>query len=191
MYVFGNPKKQGKRTDLITIRELVKKGVRLTDIVDSLEVINYQVLKGAQLLKSMYSVKRTDKPVVIWLYGSTGIGKTRFVYDKYTDIYSSGNGKWFDGYEQNNVILIDDYRCDYMKFHTLLKFIDRYPFTRELKGSTTQINSKYIIFTSPQNPLDMWNHRNDEDIKQLIRRIDFIINFDLIKAIQDYRKKID
>ncbi len=147
------------------------------------------MIKGAQLLKSIYSVKRTEKPIVIWIYGSTGIGKTRFVYDNFTDIYPSDNSKWFDGYEQNKVILIDDYRCDYIKFHTLLRFIDRYPFTRELKGSTIQINSKYIIFTSPKPPLLMWVNRTPEDIKQLIRRIDYIINFDLMVEIQNFGKK--
>ncbi len=190
-YIYGVSKNQGKRTDLAEIRELVKKGTKLTVIIDNIENLNYQNIKGAQLLKSIYSVKRKEKPIIIWLYGSTGIGKTRYVYDTYADIYTSGNGKWFDGYEQNNVILVDDYRCDYMKFHTLLRFIDRYPFTRELKGSTIHINSKFIIFTSPKNPLEMWEHRTAEDIKQLIRRIDYLIDYDLINEIQNYGKKID
>ncbi len=191
IYEYGKSKSQGKRTDLSDIRDLVKKGVKLTTIIDGIENLNYQNIKGAQLLKSIYSVKRTEKPNIIWLYGSTGIGKTRYVFDNFNDIYTSGNGKWFDGYEQNETILIDDYRCDYMKFHCLLRFIDRYPFTRELKGSTIQIKSKYIIFTSPKNPFDMWKHRTPEDIKQLIRRIDYVINMDLIKEIHNYGKKND
>ncbi len=179
----GTPNTMGKRTDLSVIKDMIKSGKKLTDILDTCDNLNYQNIKGAILLKSLYSIKRTTKPIIIWLYGSTGIGKSRYVYTKFQDIYSSCNSKWFDGYEQNNVILIDDYRRDYMKFHVLLKFLDRYPFTRELKGSTIQINSKYIIFTSPKNPVDTWKGRTNEDLNQLLRRIDIIINFDLRMSI--------
>ncbi len=179
----GTCSNQGCRTDLSKIKDLIKEGNKLSVIIDSLENLNYQQIRGAQLLKGIFSKKRNTKPIIMWLYGSTGMGKTRFVYDNYEDIYSADNGKWFDGYEQNNVILVDDYRRDFMKFHILLKFIDRYAFTREYKGGTLQIDSKYIIFTSPKHPYKVWRNRTSEDIEQLLRRIDIIVNFDLRNAI--------
>jgi len=176
--IVGTPREQGGRTDLNIIRDKVKSGVRLTEIVNQMERVNYQAVRMAQTLMTVYSIPRSTKPIVIWLYGATGKGKTRYVYDNYPDIYSKNISKWWDGYEQNETILIDDYRKDFSKFHELLKLIDRYPCQREIKGGTIQINSKYIIFTSPASPLKLWEHRRDEDMKQLKRRIDYIIDIE-------------
>ncbi len=181
---FGVPNFQGKRTDLSMVLDMIKQGKKPLEIIDSMENLNYQTIRGTQLLSAMYSPKRTTKPICIWKYGSTGSGKTRSVLARYDDVYISDNSKWWDGYEQNLVILVDDYRCDYMKFHLLLRLLDYAPFIREMKGSHIQINSKYIIFTSPHHPCVMWSHRTNEDIQQLMRRIDYIVNMDLLNEIK-------
>ncbi len=181
----GEKSKQGKRTDIADIRDMVKQGKPISEILSG-DNLNFQQIRCAQILQPIFAPKRSIKPIVIWIYGSTGIGKTKWVYDRFNidEIFKSHNSKWFDGYEQQKVLLIDDYRRDYIKFHLLLALLDRYPFTREIKGGTTQINSKYIIFTSPSSPFKMWNNRTGEDIAQLERRIDYILNYDLISKIQ-------
>ncbi len=181
----GTPKQQGKRTDIIKIKEAVKAGIRLTEIIDDMEEPNFQSIRVAQILKTVYSNPRDsdNPPEVIWLYGKTGTGKTRWVYEFYKDIYTKPNNKWWDGYEQQETILIDDYRKDFCKFHEMLTLLDRYPTTREIKGGTVHINSKYIIFTSPYSPRRIWENRTYEDLEQLMRRINRIIHFK--KAIKD------
>ncbi len=173
----GVPKTQGKRTDLDSIKEAVKNGEKLIDIIDNIESINFQKIRVAQILKTIYSQQRTEKPTVIWIYGKTGTGKTRWVYENHNDIYTKPNNKWWDGYEQQETILIDDYRKDFCKFHELLTLTDRYPTKREIKGGTIEINSKYIIFTAPHSPRQMWDGRTDEALNQLIRRIDKVYKF--------------
>jgi hypothetical protein len=178
----------GKRNDLHFVRDSVKNGIKTIDIIENDQFdLNYQSLKCLQLLKSIYSRPRMEKPTVLWFYGSTGCGKTKKVYDTFSDVYSKDESSWWCGYEQQKVILIDDYRCDFMKFHSLLKLLDRYPDQRQIKGSCVQINSSFIILTSPKHPYLMWNHRTEEDIRQLMRRIDGVINVDLLNGIRNVK----
>ncbi len=172
----GLKKQQGQRNDIKGIIADVKEGKKLVNIIEDLENPNYQQIKCAMTLKSIFSHPRTTKPQIWWIYGPTGTGKTRYVFDNHSDIYVKDMTKWWDGYDQQETILVDDYRRDFCKFHELLTLTDRYACRREFKGGSVQINSPNIIFTSPNSPLEMWEHRCEEDITQLTRRIDKIIH---------------
>lgn len=115
--------------------------------------------------------KATDPLEVHWLSGSTGTGKTRFAYALDPDAYVCMDFKWWDGYEGQKTIIIDDYRKDFCKFHELLTLLDRYPQRRQIKGGWVRLNHRSIIITSPQDALTTWMGRTEEDIKQLERRI--------------------
>jgi hypothetical protein len=64
-----------------------------------------------------------------------------------------------------------------MKFTDLLDLLDSYEYTCEIKGGFWQLNSKNIVITSNRHPKDIYK-LSDEDINQLIRRIDVIYDFD-------------
>ena len=81
-------------------------------------------------------------------------------------------GKWFEGYDGHKKVLIDDMRKDFMKFHELLRLLDRYPMRVEQKGTSRQFVANHIIITSAYNPAMLFETR--EDIHQLLRRIDNI-----------------
>ena len=70
-----------------------------------------------------------------------------------------------------------------MKFNHLLKLLDRYPFKAEVKGGSRWLDSKNIIITTNKHPKDTYN-LPEEDIKQLLRRIDLIERFSL-NPVQD------
>jgi hypothetical protein len=116
-----------------------------------------------------------DKPpTVIWLYGATGVGKSRYVHSLEDDLWvSMGTHRWWEGYSQQPAMLIDDMRCNYAPFNELLKIIDRYPYRAECKGGSVQVNSDRIYITSQFPPHKVYNRENrqDEDIRQLYRRI--------------------
>jgi len=75
--------------------------------------------------------QRDIKVIVLW--GDAGSGKTRFVYDnhKIEDIYklnvNSNGALWFDGYESQSVLLIDDFN-GWIQYRDLLTILDRYPY---------------------------------------------------------------
>ncbi len=73
------PNIQGARTDLARIRDRLKDGEKPFDIIDTTDTLNYQSLRGLELLAPLYQAKRTEKPLVIWVYGTTGLGKTRMI----------------------------------------------------------------------------------------------------------------
>ena len=139
-----------------------------------MKVNSYQLVKfGSELLK-YYEKKRDWVPNVKWYYGSTGTGKTKAAYDEYNgkDFWrSSKNLKWWEGYDAHENVLIDEFRADFCTFHELLEILDRYDYRVECKGGSRQLLAKNIIITSNKHPKDIFEHRCEEDIEQLMRRI--------------------
>lgn len=183
----GEPPEGGKRTDLAQIRDRLKSGEKPLDIIDSTDSLTFQSLRGLQILSSMYQTKRTTKPTVFWIYGSTGVGKTRLIHDTFSEIYQKDSTSWWQDYQQEKVVLIDDFRGD-IKYNELLKILDRYAYRVSIKGSHGQLNSPYIIITSNRSPAETYKGCR-EDIGQLYRRIDKVIYMDLHKQIRDHKKK--
>lgn len=186
IYEKGNrPEKvgQGNRQDLRNIKKKIANNENIKSMLDSNDIQNYQQLKYAESLKKYYEKKRLYKPHVKWYYGKTGTGKTKTAYEEFSvqadnedNIYfSMDTGKWWEGYDAQEYVIIDDMRGDFMKYHQLLKLLDRYPYKVETKGSTRQFLATNIIITSAFHPQDIFQSR--EDIGQLLRRIDEIKMF--------------
>lgn len=188
LYEFGEPSYQGKRTDLIEIKEAVKEDPRnISRIVDE-KVTNHQQLRFAEGLARYYLPDRDPNtpPEVFWIFGPTGIGKTSLVYRNFDDICSVSSYEWLGtGYSQNEVFLMDDFREGNLSFETLLKITDRYPFMLFFKGSQIPLNSPFIIITSPHS-INQTFKSTFENLKQLKRRVTQID----LGSIQD-QDKID
>ena len=126
-----------------------------------------------------------------FFYGKTGSGKTRTAFEEFPKIYTPLSYKWWEGYEGQTEVLIDDFRKDWCKFHELLKLLDRYPFKVEAKGSHHQLMATTIIITAPYPPQYMYDTR--EDIEQLLRRIrvvqEFPIDEEVKKGLECPKKK--
>lgn len=172
---FGTLPAQGKRSDIDLIKEAVASGRGMREIVDLTN--SYQSIKMAEVLLKYKEKPRSFKPIVKWFYGSTGTGKTKTAYELLgEDMYvAMATGKWWEGYDAHKKVLIDDMRGDFMKFHELLRLLDRYAYKVETKGGSRQFLADEIIITSCFHPKDLFNTR--EDIHQLIRRIDEIKEF--------------
>ncbi len=121
-------------------------------------------------------------PNVTWCWGGTGTGKSKWAAEQapQDDTYwKPSNPKWWDGYAQQSVCIIDDYRPkDGLSFKEMLNLLDRYPFPIEIKGTYTQFNTPHIIITTPCTPQDTFAGHTDEDIAQLLRRITTIKHFE-------------
>lgn len=170
------PLKQGTRTDLDEIRELIKTTNKMSEVV--MVAKSYQSVKMAEQILKYHEKPRTTKPLVEWYYGPTGTGKSKTAYEILgPECYTClSTGRWFDGYDAHEKVLIDDMRKDFMKFHELLRLLDRYAMRVECKGGTRQFVADHIIITSCYHPKEMFDTR--EDIQQLLRRIDKIEMFE-------------
>lgn len=172
----GEPKKQGDRTDLENIKEVIAEGKGMREVV--IVAKSYQSVRMAECILKYHEGKRNKKPVVKWFYGGTGTGKSKTAYEQSDpdDTHTQDNNiKWWEGYDAHKYVIIDDFRKDFCKFHELLRLIDRYPYKVECKGGSRQFLAEQIIITSAYHPAIIYETR--EDIQQLIRRIDEIKMF--------------
>lgn len=170
--------KQGQRTDLEKVHEMVRSGCRQLEIEDAIAG-NYQAQRYMESLLKSQKKTRNCKPTVWWFWGPTGTGKTRVAIEEAGNDYwiSMGSLRWWDRYDGQKTIIIDDFRPSYCSFENLLRYLDRYDIQVETKGGTRWLMAETIIITAPKSPQDLYDNHTYEDIEQLIRRIDHIIHF--------------
>lgn len=180
-YFVKDRRKQGKRTDIAdAIATVQSEGILATKIKHPEVYVKYH----SGLDKLAFQRPRNFKPHVVWIWGPTGTGKTRRVVESNNDLWISGrNLKWWSGYENQQATLFDDFRGDFCTFHELLRILDRYPYTVEIKGGFRELNSPLMFITSCYAPQDVYQSR--EDIQQLIRRIDEIVEMDAVTEVGD------
>ena len=173
----GTLPQQGKRSDIQTIKEMIKKGATMPEIIEV--ATSYQAIKGAELIMKYQSDTERDPPTVHWFYGPTGTGKTRTAVElSRPDMWiSSRNLKWWDGYWGQKNVILDDFRRDFCDFAELLRILDRYPIRVETKGSSVQLRATTIFITSPYRPEEVYQGQTKEKMDQLLRRITEIRHF--------------
>jgi len=184
----GDKCEPGKRMDIHSMVSEMKKGKRITDIVeDTTYAVNLQTLVMYEKLQPLYAPKRNWATEVIWLYGKSGSGKSRLArqWTNPNDLYVKSSGsKWWCGYEQQSDIILDDFRPEWMAFSDLLTLLDRYECRVEVKGGSRQILARKIIITSHKAPELMYCNLK-EDYEQLKRRITCWRDFDLKPCTED------
>lgn len=120
------------------------------------------------------------KPIVAWIYGGTGTGKSEFCYNYMLDSNKSwwssmGSLEWFQDYRGQAIALVDDFRKDFCKFHQLLRYLDKYPLNVATKGYHANWKPQLLLITSCFSPEDVYETR--EDIGQLLRRLTIVKEF--------------
>lgn len=171
----GDVIKMGERLDLVEAKKKCAE-VNLRAVVNESTRANAQVIKCCQIMLTYCEELRDFKPEIIWVYGESGSGKTKYIREqtKGEDIYWKDATKWWCGYDKHETTVMDDFRAGNMKMNELLKLIDRYPHRVEVKGGFRQMLSKKMYISTICHPKDVYN-LPDEPIQQLLRRIDKIV----------------
>ena len=146
---------QGARTDLDAVHEDLKQGMSLRDLSDTHFKTFLRYSRGIKEYLLLHQERRTWPMEVCVLWGRTGSGKTKEVYDRaaredcgvFSLPQNDGGVPWFDGYNGEKILLIDDF-YGWLKVSWLLKLMDRYPMEVQTKGGSVQFTSKVIYFTS-------------------------------------------
>ena len=184
-YEYGKLPNQGKRTDLDEVRDIVKTTGSMREVVMTAK--SYQSVRMAEIMLKFYEPKRDWEPYVKWYFGSTCVGKSRQARLDFSgqDYYTTmADGKWFEGYDGQENVIIDDFREDFMPYKKLLQFLDRYEYRVETKGGSRQLRARNITITCPSHPNELFKNI-DEDNKQLLRRINEIWWFKSNEVIRD------
>ena len=179
-YYVEDNRKQGKRTDIHEAMKMALEG-KMVEIREKFPAVwakSRAALRFAPLERNWNPrpIESYEKPYVTWMWGPSGTGKTRKVYDMHDwgDIWSVNiqNG-FFIGYMGQPIVLFDDFRKDDVKFNFMLKLLDRYPINVNVKNlpAGEQWRPLRLYVTSPFSPSDMYAD-TDEEVEQLLRRID-------------------
>lgn len=169
--IWGTPSKQGNRNDINELWEFMKTHSML-EIMDEFPAlwIRYEraIQKRFDLIAPLRDRETPPEVYIIW--GLAGVGKSRFVWDKYHhSIYVKDDSLWWDGYHQQECILIDDFDWSWKREY-LLKVLDRYPFRVQIKGAYTALNSKAIYITCNGDPTqeNIWDAALARRVKEII-----------------------
>lgn len=173
------PAGAGARSDLRALYDRAQQGASTRELLEANPEAFIRYSRGIERMRFIMQIPRRWKTEVRWYYGGTGTGKSRLADNEAGDAayWKPGASKWWDGYESQANVIIDDYRCDMCPFHVLLKLFDRYPCIVETKGGSVQFCARIIWVTAPSRPEVMWAGRCDEDIQQLLRRIEVVREF--------------
>lgn len=169
----GEPPKQGSRTDLLGVADAIKDKKPLDQIFTEFPSQTLKYIKNIKEVKGIMQSHRNaqNKPKILWLWGLAGVGKTFSVTEYFESVYIKDGTQWWDNYDQQQCILIDDFDGKW-PFRDLLRLLDRNQYQAQVKGGYVKINSPYIIITCEFPPDHWWQ---DNDYAQIKRRIDKII----------------
>ncbi|VDN06387.1 unnamed protein product [Thelazia callipaeda] len=121
---------------------------------------NLFVLSLVNQLKRIKSNFIPDRPHQTELYlivGDPGVGKTSFAckLSKTLNIKTSNMRKWRNNYEQQDVVILDDFH-GWLSPPELFNLADCKPLLVQVKGGFTKFTSKAIIITSNRIPEKWW-----------------------------------
>jgi len=167
------PAGAGKRTDLEELYQLVKSGASKEEIADKFPSQFIRYRNSILALIADYQEERDWECDVQVLWGRTGTGKTRKVFDSHPskDIYVHPGESWFNGYEGQPVVLFDDFNGSEFKLSYLLKLLDRYKMKVPVKGGYVQWIPKIIYITSNKDPQVWYLNAIEEHRNAMFRRI--------------------
>ncbi len=170
-HCFGKWTGQGARTDVEQAVRLIKSGASMKEVADANPQLYIQYHNGLGKYKQLQDqeARREWRTLEVHLLsGPTGCGKTRLAMeDKPYKINGSGM-QWWDGYDGEKTILIDDYAND-VKITELLGILDGYQLRLPVKGGFVWANWSKVWITT--NLRTLHDKARPEHIKALARRI--------------------
>lgn len=182
-FEMGELPNQGRRSDLDAAVTIIKNGGKgaLKRVAEEEPTVFVKCHKGLTVLwNTLHLKERKDKTEVWWFYGKTGTGKSKKAKELAGDdfYYKQPGNKWWCGYKQQDVVVIDDFRdCKELCFSYWLRLFDRYPCLVEYKGGSVEFNSKKIIVTCSVRPQEEFSNHQGEEMEQMLRRIEKIEEF--------------
>lgn len=169
------PNGQGQRNDLLTVKRALDAGASEEELVEEHFVQCARHMRFFRDYRRIKARQRSWKSHVVVLWGPTGTGKSRYATENYPGAYWKPQGDWWDGYEGQETVVIDEF-YGWLSYSIMLRLLDRYPLIVGTKGGHANFAPRTIVITSNRHPIE-WYNTNKHPYPPLERRIDQILHF--------------
>jgi len=145
---------------------------KIGDIVSIPADIRIRCYSTLQRIAKDHMVPSAIERQVLVFYGPTGTGKSRRAWNEAgLDAYPKDpNTKFWDGYNQHENVVIDEFRGSISISH-ILRWFDRYPVVIEVKGGAVCFSARKIWITSNLHPVDWYPDIDQATRDALLRRL--------------------
>lgn len=174
---FGKRSTPGQRNDLESLKKDIDDGKSVKEIADNnfgQWCRNYRAID-----RYMSMIKQPQRKVseVIVIYGPPGTGKSTLAKElaKYDAYEKTPDLDWWDGYEDQKTVIMDEFRGQHMKISSLLKFLDSGTYRVNIKGVVKSCQAEQIIIVSNYHPTKWYFDIDETSQKALNRRITRLI----------------
>lgn len=151
----------GKRTDLERLRAAIT-----TDPGNDLAIVNDPVLfplflrhhNAIAKVRLLIATPNPDPPFICVLLGESGAGKSRLVKEFCVPYFrfASSDG-WWDAYDGQDTIFIDDMDGSSMQFRLLLQVLDSNCPRTKVKGGFVQPFIREVYITTNVHPINWYS----------------------------------
>lgn len=190
-YEFGEipTEQQEKSPKMSRLIDDVRSGMKTTEIIDTspefvFKIRDIDLLRQTLLYEKYKSQKRNI--TVTYLFGATGTGKTRSIFDKHDadDIcritnYSSKKGISFDGYLGQRVLVFEEFNSQ-IPIEEMLNYLDIYPLYLPARYND-KIACYEIVYITSNLPLSEQypevQKNRPETWKAFLRRIHKVVEY--------------
>lgn len=164
---------QGQRTDLEMIKKAIDDERSMRIIADNHfgDYVRYH--RGFEAYRALVQkdkAKEFREVEVEVLWGRTGTGKTREGMKQAGFKIEGSEMEWWDGYEGEQTILIDEYDSQ-VSLPRLLNILDGYQLRLPIKGGFTYARWTKVIITSNINPREWHPNAKEFHREALMRRL--------------------
>lgn len=186
---------QGKRNDIIALRDAIKTGRNFAQLVDD-DTIAPSV--AAHMRFTERCMKEFQQPPprgdvrVRFCYGPSGYGKTHCATRVPTDltpddIYMKDGGEFWEGYTGQPIVVMDEFGGHTLPPLTFQRVCDKFPMRVNQKGGSSPLLATDIRITSNYLPSQWWKEGTRYTQEAIFRRIHEVHHHDGIRSYTLYR----
>ncbi len=181
---FGTRKTQGARSDLLSVKRSIDEGSSVPQLWDDHFSSMVRYHKAFQVYKKIKAIKRSWKTKVVFIVGPAGTQKTTlatllaysFGSSVYTIPEAKGSGLYFDGYDGEDVVILDEMDGKRMQPTVFNGLADKFEYSVPVHGCGNINWAPYVMFViSNYLPKYWWRKRTADQLLQTTRRIDWTI----------------
>lgn len=169
---------QGTRSDLKAALDSIKDGKSELEMWEGhgAEMTKYHRgldrYKNALALSTACKSEAPSKPMVFIYWGVTGSGKSHRAKEEANGDWYEYNGTgWWDGYDGQSTVIMDEFSGATMKIDEFLKLTDGKAHQVPIKGGFTLLRAKRFVLTSNQSPLTYYPNVSEEKWAAFSRRV--------------------